>query len=55
MENGKIVYTDPQTNKIRDIDQTLANCTPKKGEIWLMRVDNRELTALVDDAVEDII
>lgn len=51
---GRIVYTDPQINTIRDIDATLSKCTTQKGMLWIMRVDNRELSDVVSDAVEDM-
>ncbi len=54
MENGQIIYTDPQINEIRDIDETLKDCTPSPYRMWVMRVDNRELTDLVEEAVENI-
>lgn len=53
MENGDIIYTDPQSNKIRDIDDTLKKCTNVPWKLWLMRVDNRKLTKLVAEAVEN--
>ena len=54
VENGRIVYTDPQINKILDIDDVLQKCTTASNRLWLMRVDNRNLTNLVKDAVENI-
>lgn len=53
MENGDMIYTDPQSNKIRDIDDTLEKCTNAPWRLWLMRVDHRKLTKLVAEAVEN--
>ncbi len=55
MKNGNIIYTDPQINKIRDIDETLKKCTNVPWTLWVMRVDNRKLTKLVVEAVENIV
>lgn len=48
-----MIYTDPQSNKIRDIDDTLEKCTNAPWRLWLMRVDHRKLTKLVAEAVEN--
>ena len=53
-ENGKVVYTDPQKGEMRDIDATLAICTPSPGQMWIMRVDDRRLTGLVKEAVFNV-
>ena len=53
MGNGDMIYTDPQSNKIRDIDDTLEKCTNAPWRLWLMRVDHRKLTKLVAEAVEN--
>ncbi len=50
-ENGEIIYTDPQIGGVRDIDKTLADCTPAPWKIWILRVDNRKVTDLVKEAV----
>ena len=54
VENGCIVYTDAQTNKIRDIDETLKFGTTDLYQYWIMRVDNRKVSSLVSEAVENI-
>jgi len=53
LQNGKIRYVDPQSGKVRDIDETLSNCTTSANRMWLMRVDNRNLTDLVTYAVQN--
>nr|DAK83485.1 MAG TPA: minor capsid protein [Caudoviricetes sp.] len=50
-EGDKIIYEDPQAGTVRDIDGTLANCTRDSGELWVLRVDDRNLTDLVKEAV----
>ena len=52
-EGGRIVYEDPQAGTVRDIGETLKSCSPLYGDTWLMRVDDRELTNLVGEAVEN--
>ena len=49
----EIVYSDPQSGNIIDIEETLTRCTPLAYHYWFMRVDNRELTDLVSNAVEN--
>lgn len=44
-EGGKIIYTDPQSGKTRDIDETLRGATPSKWRLWILRVDNRKITS----------
>ena len=51
MENGTIVYEDPQSNSKRNIDDTLKECTTKENELWIMRVDNRSANELVKLAI----
>jgi uncharacterized protein with gpF-like domain len=53
MENGTIVYEDPQINAKRDIDDTLKKCTTKENALWLMRIDNRSVNDLVTLAVKE--
>lgn len=53
-EGNTIKYVDPQSNTIRDIDETISRCTTGKAQLWLMRVDNRELSDLVGLAVENV-
>jgi len=48
----KIIYEDPQMNIIRDIDETLEKCTDKHYRLWFMRIDNRNFTGAIKDAVE---
>lgn len=50
-EGDKIVYEDPQTGTVRDIDATLDNCSSGPWQLWMMRVDDRNLTDLVKEAV----
>lgn len=52
-EGDKIIYEDPQSGTVRDIVGTLKNCSPLYGDTWLMRVDDRKLTNLVKEAVEN--
>lgn len=52
--NGKIIYTDPQINQYHDIADTLKKCATSQYALWIMRVDNRELTEAVQDAVKDV-
>lgn len=52
-EGNRIIYEDPQSGTVRDIDDTLAKCSPLYGDTWIMRVDDRELTDLVREAVEN--
>ena len=52
-EGGKIVYEDPQSGAVRDIDGTLEKCSSLYGDNWVMRVDDRKLTDLVKEAVEN--
>ena len=54
VENGHIVYTDAQSNKIRDIDEDLSHGTTSRNMYWIMRVDNRKVSNLVSEAVENI-
>lgn len=50
-EGDKIVYEDPQAGTVRDIDATLDNCSSGPLQLWMMRVDDRNLTDLVKEAV----
>lgn len=52
-EGDKIIYTDPQIGKARDIDDTLRRCTIAKNSLWIMRVDNREFSDAVVDAIQN--
>lgn len=52
-EGDKIVYEDPQAGTVRDIDTTLDNCSSGRGQLWMMRVDDRSLTEFVSEAVEN--
>lgn len=52
-EGDKIIYEDPQSGTVRDIDGTLEQCSPLYGDTWIMRVDDRKLTDLVKEAVEN--
>lgn len=49
----KIIYEDPQSGKIRDIEDTLSKCTPNYKKIWIMRVDNRDVSDKVKYAVQN--
>lgn len=49
---GKIVYLDPQTNKVRNINETLKN-TSDKFPPWILRVDNKEVSDLITYAVQN--
>ena len=50
--NGKIIYEDPQSASILDIDEVLKKVTLVKGLNFFVRIDNREFTEAVADAVE---
>ena len=50
---NEIIYSDPQIGDIIDIEETLMRCTPLAYHYWFMRVDNRELTDFVSDAVKN--
>lgn len=52
-EGDKIVYEDPQVGSVLDIVETLKSCSTIYGDTWIMRVDDRELTDLVGEAVEN--
>lgn len=52
-EGDKIIYTDPQSGKVRDIDDTLRKCTTSRNKLWFMRVDNREFSDAVVDAIQN--
>lgn len=52
-EGDRIIYEDPQAGIVRDIDATLEKCSPLYGDTWIMRVDDRKLTDLVKEAVEN--
>ena len=52
-EGDKIIYTDPQINKVRDIDDTLRRCTTAKNKLWIMRIDNREFSEAIADAIQN--
>lgn len=52
-ENGRIIYEDPQTNQEIDIGDTLKKCTTSRNALWIMRVDNREVTDNVKYAVKN--
>lgn len=49
----KLVYVDPQMNIVVDISARLKQCTIKANQLWIMRVDNRELTDKVIYAVKN--
>lgn len=52
--DGKdVVYSDPQIGKVIDIEEKLKECTKSKWQMWVMRVDNRELSDNVVYAVEN--
>lgn len=38
---------------IIDIEDTLSRCTPVADRYWFTRVDNRDLTDLVSEAVKN--
>ena len=52
-KGNEIIYIDPQTNKRRNLEETLKRCTTAKNELWVMRVDNRELSDNVKYAVQN--
>ena len=52
MENGKIIYEDPQSMEIIDINDVLKDCTTVGNQLWAMRIDNRKMNNLVNKAVK---
>ena len=55
-ENGVIIFSDPQDNNYNlDFTALMKRVSKSKYANWIMRVDNRELTDLVDLAVENIV
>ena len=42
-ENGQVFFEDPQSNRRLDITQTLKRTTTSKNQMWVLRVDNREV------------
>lgn len=52
-EGDRIIYEDPQAGTVRDIDGMLEKCSPLYGDTWIMRVDDRKLTDLVKEVVEN--
>ena len=52
MENGKIIYEDPQSMEIIDINDVLKDCTTVSNQLWAMRIDNRKMNDLVNKAVK---
>lgn len=53
-EAGELVFEDAQINRRRDLEATLEDCTRLDQKLWFMRVDNRDLSDLVVDAVENV-
>ena len=53
-ENGSIRYVDPQSGSGINLAGKLQRCTSGNNQLWVMRVDNRELTDLVKYAVKNV-
>lgn len=53
-KEDSILYIDPQSGKVLDINEKLSHCTTGKNQMWFFRSDNRELTDLVSLAVENV-
>ena len=52
--DGKIIkYSDPQSGEILNILEELKDCSRGRNKMWVMRVDNREVSDLVTYAVEN--
>lgn len=50
---GRTVVMDPQKGLYEDLDELKRKLTKKNNSMWLMRVDNRELTDAVKFAVKN--
>jgi hypothetical protein len=52
---GEIIYSDPQNNTIVDIAEKVKNMTTSKNreQLWLMRLDNREVSENIVYAVKN--
>lgn len=50
---GAMVYEDPQSNEALDINETLKKVSTSRCACWFMRVDNRNLSKYVGEAVEN--
>ena len=53
-DGNELIFSDPQSGKILDIKEKLKKVTTGKNNMWIMRVDNRNLTDNVVYAVENI-
>lgn len=51
--NGSIIYTDPQNDTVLDITETLSHTTRRKDQMWVMRVDNRNVSNNIVYAVKN--
>ena len=52
--NGKIIYEDPQAAIELDIDEVLKKCSAEPFRTWFVRIDNRELTKAIADAIQNL-
>ena len=52
-EGDRVIYKAPQSGSVLDMDGALENCSPLYGDTWFMRVDDKKLTDLVREAVEN--
>lgn len=50
---GAIIFTDPQNNTIVDIAEELEKTTRSTNQMWVMRVDNREVSENISLAVKN--
>ena len=50
----KIIYFYTQSNKVLDIDKVVEGCTERQKRLWLMRIDNREFSDKIYDAVQNL-
>ena len=49
--NGEIYYIDSQINAILNVDDILRNFDDAFNNFWILRVDNRNVTNAIIDAV----
>ena len=53
-EKGRIVYSDPQSGIVVNIDKRLEKVADLKNRYWVMRVDNRAVKDAAEDAIANI-
>lgn len=52
-DGDRIIYLDPQVNKVVDINEILKRATARFAHNWFMRIDNRKFTRYIADAVQN--